>query len=592
MRCDELSALLTNIKDYRMKHIFDCGHLRCATFATVFAMATLALSADIPVSYYRTASGKKEADLKDALHELIYNHTEVSSYTALPEYFRRTDVYPVGNDRYGEWWDMYGNIPLYVRNGFGGMNREHSFPKSWWGGSTDTPAYVDLNHLYPAEAEANMAKSNYPLGVVNGDGLFNNGVTKVGYPVLGQGGGAAQVFEPADEYKGDFARTYFYMVTCYQNLNWKYTYMVGNNTYPTLNAWSTNLLLQWHRDDPVSQKELDRNEEIYKIQANRNPFIDYPELAEYLWGKKKGQIWFPGTSSTEPEGTPELITPVQDMSLDFGETAIGSSSTASLFFQGQYLTGSLTISIYRGDAQMFTANSSQISASVVNSASGYWLKVTYTPTAIGSHTARLVVSDGGIDGSRGIELRGECLAVPTLHSFQASQATDITANSYIANWDVPTYRNDAGEITEDVVDYYVVTRTVYNNGASGSEDIVAESNELLIDNCDPNSRESYNVRSCRLGYYSERSNEIYVTLATDGIEDVAVDNPLGWAYTEGGVRLVCNSRHTGGKVYDASGRLIRTIPVIENNLEVKLPYGAFFIVTDQQRTPIRVLVRD
>ncbi len=548
----------------------------------VAVASVFAVSAEIPVSYYRTASGKKEGELKTALHKLLYNHTEVSSYNALPDYFRRTDVYPQNNGRYGEWWDMYGNIPLYVRNGFRGLNREHSFPKSWWGGSTTTPAYVDLNHLYPSEAAANMAKSNYPLGEVQTP-KFDNGITQVGYAVLGQGGGASQVFEPDDEYKGDFARTYFYMVTCYQNLQWKYTYMVNNNDYPTLNPWSVSLLLKWHKEDPVSQKEIDRNEEVYRIQANRNPFIDYPELADYLWGSKKGQIWIPG-SSQEPAGDPELVTPVQGMALEFGETAIGTTNTSSLFFQGQNLKGSLSIMIYRGDKDMFSADASSISASVVNSDNGYWLKVKYAPTELGTHESRLLISDGGLEeSSRAVILRGECLPEPELHDFKALAATDVTSTSYTANWDVPA---------NDVVDYYVVTRTVYANGAAASEDIEAETNELLVDGCEPGTRESYNVRSARLGFFSARSNEVFVDLESGGIMDVSVDNPLGWAYIEGGVRLVCGTTHTGCRVYDASGRLVRMIPEIGNNVEIMLPRGAFFIVTDQQRTPLKVLIRD
>ncbi len=553
----------------------------CAVAAIAFVSALTAV-ADVPVSYYRSASGKKDGDLKTALHNLIYKHTEVSSYNALPDYFRRTDVYPYGNERYGEWWDMYGNIPLYVRNGFRGLNREHSFPKSWWGGSTETPAYVDLFHLYPSEAAANMAKSNYPLGVVQ-SALYDNGVTRVGYPVLGQGGGAAQVFEPDDEYKGDFARTYFYMATCYQNLTWKYTYMVSNNQYPTLNPWTVNLLLKWHREDQVSQKEIDRNEQVYKIQANRNPFIDYPELAEYLWGNKKGQLWFPG-SSQEPVGDPELITPVQGMALEFGETAIGTENTASLFFQGQNLTGTLEISIYKGDTGMFRSDASHISASVVNSDNGYHLKVVYAPTSLGNHEARLLISEGGLpESSRAVVLKGECLPVPSLSDITALAATDVTSTSYTANWEEPV---------NDVVDYYVVTRTVYSTIPAGSEDLEAETNELAITDCEPGSRESYHVRSSRLGFFSAPSNEIYVDLDNSGLVDVAVDNPLGWAYIPGGVRLVCGSVHTGCRIYDASGRLVRMIPLIDNNVEIMLPYGAFFIVTDQQTTPIRVLVRD
>lgn len=561
---------------------------RRITATLIALMAWTGAQADIPSAYYRSASGKKDADLKTALHQLIYNHTEVSSYSALPEYFRRTDVYPEGHERYGQWWDMYSDIPIYLPGWSGALlNREHSLPKSWWGGSTDTPAYVDLFHLYPAEAEANQKKLHYPLGTVQTP-TFDNGVSQVGYAATGQGGGAAQVFEPDDEYKGDFARTYFYMATCYQNLTWRYTYMLNNDTYPTLNTWATNLLLKWHRDDPVSQKELDRNEEVYRIQANRNPFIDYPELAEYIWGLKRGQAWYPGNPS-EPAGEPVLITPVQDMALDFGETAIGSTSTASLFFRGENLTGSLTLTLTGKKRSLFSTDQSSITASVVNSESGYWLRVKYQPAEESNDTARLVISDGGLEGSRGIELRGRGLPVPTLHDFKALPPTDVTSTSYTANWEIPVYGNPS---IPDVVDYYVVTRTYFTNGTASSEDIESETNELQITGCEPGTRESYSVRSSRLGFFSAPSNSVTVDIMSGGVADIVNDNPLGWAYVPGGVRLVCASPHSGCRVYDTSGRLFRAYGEIYNNMEIQLPAGAYIITTDQQATPLRVLVRE
>ena len=261
----------------------------CAT-ALLALVCSTAIYADAPAGYYSSLNGKSDAELKTAIYSLVHNFTLISSYSALPSYFEKTDVYPESN----RWWDMYSDIPLYAPS-FRGLNREHSFPKSWWGGSTSVSAYVDLNHLYPSEMKANSAKSNYPLGEVDmANASFDNGVCYVGPGRRGQGGGASKVFEPNDEYKGDFARTYFYMVTCYQNLSWKYTYMLEQNTYPTLSPWAVTLLMKWHRADPVSQKEIDRNEAVYGIQGNRNPFIDMPELAEYLWGTKKGENFKPG----------------------------------------------------------------------------------------------------------------------------------------------------------------------------------------------------------------------------------------------------------------------------------------------------------
>ena len=104
-------------------------------------------------------------------------------------------------------------------------------------------------------------------------------------------------FEPDDQYKGDFARTYFYMATCYANKcsNWGNTF----GSVSGLSQYGVDLFLKWHRQDPVSQKELDRNEAVYAKQKNRNPFIDCPELAEHIWGTKKNVAWYQGQSPVD-----------------------------------------------------------------------------------------------------------------------------------------------------------------------------------------------------------------------------------------------------------------------------------------------------
>ena len=529
----------------------------------------------VPANYYNSINGLADRDLKNALHKLIYNHTEVKSYNALPEYFRTTDNFP-GTDY---WWDMYSDMEVSMYITFGTyMNREHCFPKSWWGGSTSTPAYVDLFHLYPSEAAANQAKSNYPLGEVV-TSTFDNGVVKVGYAKTGQGGGSSKVFEPNEQYIGDFARTYFYVVTCYQNLTWasKNMYMLEQNTYPTLKPWAVDLLLKWHRADPVSQKEVDRNEAVYGFQGNRNPFIDHPELVEYIWGNKVGQKYTVGGS--QPVGDPELTTPVQDMALDFEQIAIGKSETRQLAFLGHDLRGKLSLVLTGADKAMFSIDTKTIDAALINAEGGYFLPVTYNPTALGSHTAKLIISDGGIDGSRGVLLKGECLEVPTLSAPVATSASDITEESYVANWDVPS----------EVVDYYIVTRTRYINGNSSSEEIMAEENSLLIEDFSSSTSESYNVRSVRLGYESPVSNEIFVYHA--GIDGVEMESPLGYAYWPGGLRIVCGETQYNLEVYDVSGRLMMTMPEVNNNDIIELPYGVYLITTDGCRTPLRVIVK-
>lgn len=549
-----------------------CCLMAVALMATVMPVKSISA---IPANYYNSINGLADRNLKDALHSLIYNHTEVKSYQALPEYFRTTDRFP-GTDY---WWDMYSDMEVSMYITFGTyMNREHCFPKSWWGGGTSTPAYVDLFHLYPSEAKANQAKSNYPLGEVV-TSTFDNGVVKVGYATTGQGGGAQKVFEPNREYIGDFARTYFYVVTCYQNLTWdsKYMFMLEQNDYPTLKPWAIDLLLKWHRADPVSQKEVDRNEAVYGFQGNRNPFIDHPELVEYIWGNKIGQKYQGGGS--EPVGDPELTTPVQDMALDFEQIAIGKSETRQLAFLGHNLSGKLSLAVTGTDKAMFSLDTKTIDASLVNADGGYFLPVTYKPTSVGTHSARLIISDGGLTGSRGVALMGECLEVPVLTAPVATPASDITETSYVANWQQPS----------EVVDYYIVTRTRYINGNSSSEEIMAEENSLLIEDFDGSVSESYNVRSVRLGYESPVSNEIFVYHA--GVEGVEMDSPLGYAYWPGGLRIVCGDTQYNLEVYDITGRLVMTLPEVHDNDIIELPFGVYLITTSSSRIPLRVIVR-
>ena len=556
--------------------------IRTLLLTAAIAFSAIFAGAEIPAGYYTSLTGKKEGTLKTAIWSLVSNFTRVSSYNALPTYFAKTDVYPESK----RWWDMYSDIPLYAPS-FSGLNREHSFPKSWWGGLTNVGAYVDLNHLYPSEMKANTAKSNYPLGTVDRTQniKFQNGITTVGYPINGQGGGAQYVFEPDDQYKGDFARTYFYMVTAYQDLTWKYTYMMNQNLYPTLNTWSVNMLMKWHREDPVSQKEIDRNEAVYKIQNNRNPFIDFPELAEYLWGNRVGEAFDPKVGPSTPTGDPDLVTPVQDMALEFGEVALGQSVTARLWFKGEYLSSNVVAQVYRDNGTGYFklpdgAVKVSIPATYVNSEAGYWLPVTYTPTALGEHTARILISGGGVSGSRGIELRGECLPVPTLGACTATAATDITEDSYVANWTVPA---------ADVVDYFVVTRTVYKNGVATTEEVLAEQNEQEIDGFDASDYETYSVQSVRLGYRSPMSN--VVTVNHGGVNDVAADQPLAVYAYEGGLRFVCGADHTNARVTDTMGRVVVALDVVENGTEVQLPQGIYLVVTDQASRPVKVVVK-
>lgn len=559
-------------------------HLMRVAMAAAVAFSSVSAMAEAPNGYYNSLVGKKEGDLKTAVYQLVHNFTTVSSYSALPQYFQRTDVYPESR----RWWDMYSDIPLYAPS-FSGLNREHSFPKSWWkvGDNVEyTTAYVDLNHLYPSEAKANQAKSNYPLGTVAASVTpkFQNGIVKVGSPTTGEGGGSQLVFEPSDEYKGDFARTYFYMVTCYQDLQWntKYSWMMNRDLYPTLKGWAIDLLLKWHRDDPVSDKETNRNDVVYSIQNNRNPFIDRPELVEYIWGNKKGEAYTDSGSST-PTGDPVLISPAQGTSLDFNEVAIGKSVTSKLLVRGENLRNPVQVMVSKrtGNGDMFSINVNSIAASLANSADGYWLTVTYTPTAIGKHTGRLVFSDYDDTGmSFGIELMGECFPVPTLTACTATEATDITSDSYTANWTYPE---------NEVVDYWVVNRTKYTGSEISTEQLVAEAPGLVIEGFNECDKESYTVQSYRLGYLSPESNVIFVDHL--GVTGVEAEHGLVLQGFEGIIRFLCSGELTGVCIYDISGKMVRYIDSVSDHSDIEMQAGVYLVVTDRTHRPIKVVVQ-
>ena len=546
------------------------------------------VAADVPHNYYTALDGKKKEALKTAAHEVIRPHTVVTYNSLFPTQFPKTDVYPELYNGQKRWWEMYSDNVYYVSRGWSGMNREHSFPKSWWGGDNNE-AYTDLFHLYPSESDANMAKSNYPLGEVE-DATFDNGVTRVGYAVSGQGGGAGKVFEPADEYKGDFARTYFYVVTAYQDFTWKYTYMAQQGDYPTLKPWAVDLLLDWHRRDPVSQKEIDRNEAVYKIQGNRNPFIDFVELAEYIWGSRTSETFYiadQGGAITPPiTGDPELVSPAENSSLDFGQVAIGSTQIIELLVKGVNLSSALSIRVTGTDRAMFTlegVKDNQIPASKVNSEEGYRLAIRYAPTMLGKHVAAITLYDGGFAAGKtfNVALSAEALEVPQMLPVVATAATDVTDSSYVANWIAP----------EQTIDYYIVHRTRYlPSGEVVTSEIIAEESYLLIEDRAADVSESYEVQSVRLGYKSELSNTIQVA-KTSSV--AALDDSYGLRAisVDGGVVVRCDDEVDSLTVYDISGVMIKQISDVASSMMIDLPSGVYFIVAPHLLRPVKVIVR-
>ena len=163
--------------------------------------------------------------------------------------------------------------------------------------------YTDLMHLVASDGKVNGNRGNLPYGETNG-GKNNsaNNYSKIGSCTTAGYTGSTNVFEPNDEWKGDFARIYFYMVTCYEDKvsDWHSDMLiVPADKYQPFSLWAINMLLRWAKNDPVSEVEKKRNEGVYGVQKNRNPFVDYPGLEQYIWGSKKNDS-FSYSSYVEP----------------------------------------------------------------------------------------------------------------------------------------------------------------------------------------------------------------------------------------------------------------------------------------------------
>ena len=352
------------------------------------AVLALQATAAIPNNYYNSALGKNDQELMSSLHKIVRGHYMIY-YSKLWEKFKTTDCN--GNiiiDRYSNSQFTYGDNQCGQYSGIGQCyNREHSVPNSWWGAAQDT-MYSDLYHMYPVDGWVNAERGNYPFGdCANGS---PRGTGKLG--TCTHSGYSGTVFEVADEYKGDFARTYFYMVVRYMDRVGSWTQDKGsvvftNSSYKHLTPWAISQLLEWHRNDPVSTLESNRNEAVYGIQHNRNPFIDHPELAEYLWGNKTGNAWT-GSSTN----TPVISSPSNGSTINVG-TNTGDGVSKAITVKGVYLTKAVTVSV---TGTGFSVTPTTLTAAAVNA--GTTITVTYNGTAANA-TGRLTISSSEVSSN-------------------------------------------------------------------------------------------------------------------------------------------------------------------------------------------------
>lgn len=257
--------------------------------------------------YYASIDGKttnQNDDLRKALCTVISTGYTSIGYSSLQEQMFAASSNPTDfvNGTSKTMEDIYSSKPYKssdngssASNCGAGWNKEHTVPQSWF--NEQSPMKSDAFHVYPTDIKMNSERSSYPYGENNAAKSCTNwGYGRVGSSTFP--GYSGTVFDPGEggengSYKGDLARTYFYMATRYRTTNFtngsggtSFTYSGG---VANLTTYMRDLMLKWHREDPVSEKELKRNNAVYAHQRNRNPFIDYPELAEYIWGTKVGQ---------------------------------------------------------------------------------------------------------------------------------------------------------------------------------------------------------------------------------------------------------------------------------------------------------------
>ena len=255
----------------------------------LFVSLSIALFATAqPANYYNSANGLSGNQLKVALHNIIKGHTSIS-YAQLWNAFWSTD-----NKGNGVVWDMYSDRPngtppytyqlgLHQCGNYNSegdcYNREHSWPSSWFNDQS-TPR-TDLHHIFPTDGFVNNKRANFPFGEVRSASWTSQNGSKLG--TCKTPGYSGTVFEPIDEYKGDFARALMYMSVRYysEDGSWASSDMT---TKSEIKSWAIDMLMRWNEQDPVSQKEIDRNNAIYNdYQYNRNPFVDHPEYARMIW---------------------------------------------------------------------------------------------------------------------------------------------------------------------------------------------------------------------------------------------------------------------------------------------------------------------
>ncbi|WP_452229396.1 endonuclease [Lacinutrix sp. MEBiC02404] len=279
-------------------------------YTALLLLVTITVSAQAPSGYYNSATGSGYT-LKTQLKQIIDNsndglspeYTSINlSYNDLYGTFELSDI-DIYYENNGTLLDMYSENPsgadsyeytygsAQQDDGFSGtsegqrFNREHIVPQNIFDG--DAPMRHDAHFVVPSDKYVNGQRGNLPFGVVNNATLTTSNGTKKGNNLNSgySAGYTSTVFEPIDEFKGDIARMIFYFVTRYEDrlTGFGSFDMFDRSASKAFDDTFLNILYTWHSQDPVSPREIDRNNAIFGRQNNRNPYIDHPEYIFDIW---------------------------------------------------------------------------------------------------------------------------------------------------------------------------------------------------------------------------------------------------------------------------------------------------------------------
>lgn len=283
---------------------------------SIILISTYSL-AQIPTGYYDGTTGLTGYALKSKLHDIISAKNINWHYSDLTNYYNQTDLdkyYDHDTSNTTILLDIYSEIPTgpdayeyTTANIIGsasaegqGWNREHMMPQSTF--YSNYPMYSDLFYVVPTDARINQLRSNYPYGIAGSTTYhtFSNS-SKIGSCAIPGSSYTGRVYEPINEFKGDVARSLLYFAVRYEGKLGTFNFNNNSNPASDTNPLDgteerafdpayINMLLQWHQQDPVSQREIDRNNAVYALQKNRNPFIDNPTWVNAIWGQTPDNI--------------------------------------------------------------------------------------------------------------------------------------------------------------------------------------------------------------------------------------------------------------------------------------------------------------